>query len=196
MLKFIAINQIFLNLENLSSQVTISLFKTTFLPAELNSAINFIFGKHNAFYAKTVLAAAVLLSAIICLYCGYLATSRIRDLLFAKKSGKANGAIKEQKPKTLKTGDLGQLAKENMQLRNEIEGISHLWEITSGELAELRKKHRDLLERTLTVTPLKKIDPPKGFKIEESLPPGVHFIEPAEKNKNTSSPTAPSHPTP
>ncbi len=77
------------------------------------------------------------------------------------------------------------LETERLKLQEEVEGINHLWEVTSAELKDLRAKHQSLLERALIVSPKDKsgkfknpsINPENNYASHKTISPDVQFIE-------------------
>lgn len=81
--------------------------------------------------------------------------------------------------------EIATLEAQRLNLQEEIEGINHLWEVTSAELKDLRAKHQSLLQRALIVSPKDKtgkfknpsFSPEKNNAPQKIISPDVQFIE-------------------
>lgn len=74
---------------------------------------------------------------------------------------------------------LAKMEKENTRLKEEIEGICHLWEVTNTELAELRSQHQALIERALVVAPRAPKKANETTISSSALPASMDFVETA-----------------
>lgn len=173
---------------------------------ELTSTIDFLFGSRYGFYIKMVLTATVLLSIYIAFHYSlgfilWLRKSRSKshsNPVKAAKKEKSAIAIEAElaeastlpqlpldttlrnyndlPPKFLVDNVL-KLEQENVRLKNEMEGIYKLWEITSAELTDLRKKHQDLIDRSLVVAPPRSIMRQRATQEHYALPSELDFID-------------------